>query len=132
MRRFLNRSTKTSFSISSALWSFKCDDLLIHIAQASYCWKVWSLSLHWKKINVMWPKLIVNETNEILKIFNFFQKKTIFFQILKIPWKTAPGAVFFEKLTQLQNHTESFQNIFRSYWRYHWKGMASHSMILRL
>ena len=28
-----------------------------------------------KKINVVRPKLIVNETNEILKTFNFFQKK---------------------------------------------------------
>ena len=38
-----------------------------------------------KKINVVRPKLIVNETNEILKTFNFFFKKSEFFSNFENP-----------------------------------------------
>ena len=91
---------KNGFShFSRALWSFKCDDLLIHFTQAFYHWKVWRLSFHWKKkINVMWPKLIENERNENLKLFHFSKKKSIFFQILKIPWKNSSKSCFFWKV----------------------------------
>ena len=87
------------FHFSRALWSFKCDDLLIHVTQVFYHWKVWSLSFHWKKnINVVRPKLIANETNEILKIFNFFPKNWTFFKFWKSPEKNSSRSCFFWKI----------------------------------
>ena len=56
-----------------------------------------------KKINVSRQKLIENERNEILKLFNFFKKKEIFSNFENPLKKTAPGAVFFENFIQLQN-----------------------------
>ena len=67
-----------------------------------------------KKINVSRQKLIENERNEILKIFNL-KKKQIFSNFENPLKKTAPGAVFFEKLIQLQNCLESLQIIFRTF-----------------
>ena len=65
-----------------------------------------------KKINVLRQKLIVNETNEFLKKFQFFKKNGFFSNFENPLKKTAPGAVFFEKVIQLQNCLESFQIIF--------------------
>ena len=85
------------------------------------------------RINVSKQKLIENERNEILKFFHFFQKKKYIFSNFENPLKkTAPGAVFFEKLIQLQNCLESLQIIFRTFGRYLWKGLTSHLTILRL
>ena len=126
---------KNGFShFSRALWNFKCDDLLIHVTQASYHWKVWRLSFHWKKkINVSRQKLIENERNENLKLFNFFQKKRDFFEFWKSSEKNPfRSCFFFEKFIQLQNCLESLQIIFRTFWRYLWKGLTSHLTILRL
>ena len=59
----------------------------------------------------MWPKLIVNETNEILKSFLFFFKKNdIFSNFENLLKKTTSGAAFFERLIHLQNCFESLQN----------------------
>ena len=107
------------FHFSRALWSFKCDDLLIHVTQAFYHWKVWSLSFHWiKKINVVRPKLIVNETNEILKTLNFFSKKVNFFQILKIPCENSSRSCFAWKIYSTSklfkitsNHLQDFLKV---------------------
>ena len=108
---------KNGFShFSRALWNFKCDDLLIHVTQASYHWKVWRLS----EKKLMSADKNSSKTKE-MKIWNFsiFPKKNqYFFKFWKSPEKTAPRAVFFEKLIQLQNLTKSFQNIFRGCWRY--------------
>ena len=125
---------KNGFShFSRALWNFKCDDLLIHVTQASYHGQVWRLSFHWKKINVSRQKLIENERNEILKLFNFFQKEWVFFKFWKSPEKNSSrSCFFFEKFIQLQNCLESLQIIFRTFWRYLWKGLTSHLTILRL
>ena len=125
---------KNGFShFSRALWNFKCDDLLIHVTQASYHWKVWRLSFHWKK------KLMSTDKNSLktkeMKFWNFsifFKKKQIFSNFENPLKKTAPGAVFFEKFIQLQNCLESLQIIFRTFWRYLWKGLTSHLTILRL
>ena len=102
-------------NFSRTVWGFKCDDLLIHITQAIHHWKVWSLSFHWKKINVMWPKLIEIERNENLKIFHFFKKNQHFFKFWKSPEKTAPGAVFFLKswfnFKTSQNRFKTFSEV---------------------
>ena len=50
-----------------------------------------------KKINVVRPKLIANETNEILKIFNFFPKNWTFFKFWKSPEKNSSKSCFFWK-----------------------------------
>ena len=82
-----------------------------------------------------------SKTKEIkFETFPFFQKKINifskknqhFFKFWKSPEKTAPGAVFFEKFIQLQNCLESLQIIFRTFWRYRWKGLTSHLTILKL
>ena len=65
-----------------------------------------------KKINVIRPKLIENERNEVLNFFTF-SKKNPFFSNFENPLKkTAPRAVFFEKMIQFQNGLKSFQIIF--------------------
>ena len=110
---------KNGFShFSRALWNFKCDDLLIHVTQASYHWKVWRLSFHWKKINVSRQKLIENERNEILKLFNFFQKKRDFFEFWKSPEKNSSRSCFFWKVHSTSklfriasNHFQNFLKV---------------------
>ena len=66
-----------------------------------------------EKINVIRPKLIENERNEVLIFFLLFRKKNAFFSNFENPLKkTAPRAVFFEKMIQFQNGLKSFQIIF--------------------
>ena len=50
-----------------------------------------------KKINVSRQKLIENERNVILKLFNFFQKKRDFFEFWKSPEKNSSKSCFFWK-----------------------------------
>ena len=98
MRRFLNRLRKT------LLCTFR---KLFEALNATICWSVlhklltiqkYGISAFTgKKINVPRPKLIENERNEVLKNFHFFQKKSIFLQILKIPWKNISRSCFFWK-----------------------------------
>ena len=134
MRRFSNRSTKMEFPTFRGQFG---------ALNATICWfilhKLFTIEKYevsaftGKKINVSRQKLIENERNEILKLFNFFQKKKRFFRILKIPWKKQLQELFFfEKFIQLQNCLESLQIIFRTFWRYLWKGLTSHLTILRL
>ena len=87
---------KNGFShFSRALWNFKCDDLLIHVTQASYHWKVWRLSFHWNK-KLMSADKNSSKTKE-MKFWNFsifFKKKQIFSNFENPLKKTAPGAFF--------------------------------------
>ena len=65
-----------------------------------------------KKINVIRPKLIENERNEVLNFFTFSKKNPLFSNFENPLKKTAPRAVFFEKMIQFQNGLKSFQIIF--------------------
>ena len=133
MRRFLNRSTKMDFPTFRAHFE---------TLNATICWSTlhklltiekYDVSAFTEKKNIVSrKKFIENERNEILKLLNFFQKKEIFSTFENPLKKTAPGAVFFEKFIQLQNCLESLQIIFRTFWRYLWKGLTSHLTILRL
>jgi len=111
---------KNGFShFSRALWNFKCDDLLIHVTQASYHWKVWRLSFHWKK------KLMSTDKNSLKtkemkfwKFSIFFQKKTDFFKFWKSPEKNSSRSCFFwkahstSKLFRIaSNHFQNFLKV---------------------
>ena len=72
------------------------------------------LSLGKINVNVLRPKLIENERNEVLKNFYFSKKNPIFSKFENPMKKTAPRAVFFENFIQLQNTLESLQIIFRT------------------
>ena len=81
-----------------------------------------------KKINVSRQKLIENERNEILKLFNFFQKKRVFFKFWKSPKKTAPGAVFSGDFQNLQKKMDFFLNK----WKFFKTSFLSFSMSFSL
>ena len=81
MRRFLNQWTKTFFPTfrkhfealnATICWSVLCELLTIEKYGVS--------AFTGKKINVIRPKLIENERNEVLIFFYFFEKKSIFFK----------------------------------------------------
>ena len=81
MRRFLNQWTKTFFPTfrkhfealnATICWSVLCKLLTIEKYGVS--------AFTGKKINVIRPKLIENERNEVLIFFYFFEKKSIFFK----------------------------------------------------
>ena len=111
---------KNGFShFSRALWNFKCDDLLIHVTQASYHWKVWRLSFHWKK-KIMSTDKNSSKTKEIKfwNFSNFFKKKEIFSNFENPLKKTAPGVVFFWKVHSTSklfriasNHFQNFLKV---------------------
>ena len=50
-----------------------------------------------KKINVIRPKLIENERNEVFIFFTFSKKKSTFFKIWKSPEKNSSKSCFFWK-----------------------------------
>ena len=119
MRRFLNRSTKMDFSTFREHFG---------ALNATICWfmlhKLFTIEKYevsaftGKKINVVRPKLIVNETNEILKTFNFFSKKVNFFQILKIPCENSSRSCFAWKIYSTSklfkitsNHLQDFLKV---------------------
>ena len=119
MRRFLNLSTKMDFPTfrghfatlnATIYWSTLHKLLTIEKYDVS--------AFTGKKINVNRQKLIENERNEILKIFNFFQKKNRFFQILKILWKKQLQELFFWKVHSTSklfriasNHFQNFLKV---------------------
>ena len=98
MRRFLNQWTKTFFPTfrkhfealnATICWSVLCKLLTIEKYGVS--------AVTGKKINVIRPKLIENERNEVLN-FLLFREKNPFFSNFENPLKkTAPRAVFFLK-----------------------------------
>ena len=119
MRRFLNRLTKMDFSTFREHFG---------ALNATICWfmlhKLFTIEKYevsaftGKKINVVRPKLIVNETNEILKTFNFFSKKVNFFQILKIPCENSSRSCFAWKIYSTSklfkitsNHLQDFLKV---------------------
>ena len=128
MRRFLNQWTKTFFP------TFRRH---FEALNATICWSVLCKLLTIEKYGVSaftGKKLMSSDQNSLrtkeMKFWFFllFRKKNPFFSNFENPLKkTAPGAVFFfEKLIQLQNCLESLQIIFRTFWRYLWKGLTSH------
>ena len=99
MRRFLDRPTK---------WIFSAFRRYFRALNATICWCMihklfiiqkygWSFSFRWNKTNVLKPKLIVNETNEFLKNFQFFKKKWDFFKFWESPEKNSSWSCFFWK-----------------------------------
>ena len=98
MRRFLNRSTKTFFSTFrerfEALNATICWSMLRKLLTIE---KYGVSAFTGKKINVLRPKLIENETNEVLKIFHFLKKKSNFFKFWKSHEKNSSKSCFFWK-----------------------------------
>ena len=133
MRRFLNRSTKMDFPTFPRHF---------RTLNATICWSTLHKLLTIEKYDVSTftgKKLISANKNSSktkeMKFWNFsifFKKKEIFSNFENPLKKTSPGAVFFEKFIQLQNCLESLQIIFKTFWRYLWKGLTSHLTILRL
>ena len=75
----------------------------ISCAPSPHILKSMTSQLSLKKINVSRQKFIENERNEILKFFNFFQKKKQNFSNFENPLKkTAPGAVFLKSSFNLK------------------------------
>ena len=98
MRRFLNQWTKTFFPTfrrhfealnATICWSVLCKLLTIEKYGVS--------AFTGKKINVIRPKLIENERNEVLNFFTFSKKKSIFFKFWKSPEKNSSKSCFFWK-----------------------------------
>ena len=119
MRRFLNRSTKMDFPTFRAHFG---------TLNATICWstlhKLLTIEKYdvsaftGKKINVSRQKLIENERNEILKLFNFFQKKRDFFEFWKSPEKNSSRSCFFWKVHSTSklfriasNHFQNFLKV---------------------
>ena len=133
MRRFLNRSTKMDFPTFRGHFG---------TLNATIGWSTLHKLLTIEKYDVSTftgKKLMSTNKNSLKtkemkfwKFSIFFKKKQIFSNFENPLKKTAPGAVFFEKFIQLQNCLESLQIIFRTFWRYLWKGLTSHLTILRL
>ena len=68
-----------------------------------------------KKINVLRPKLIVNETNEFLKNFQFFKKKWIFFTFWESPEKNSSWSCFFWKSYSTSKLSKIVSNYFLTF-----------------
>ena len=113
MRRFLNQWTKTFFPTfrkhfealnATICWSVLCKFLTIEKYGVS--------AFTGKKINVIRPKLIENERNEVLNFFTF-SKKNPFFSNFENPLKkTAPRAVFFWKDDSISKRFKIISNHF--------------------
>ena len=119
MRRFLNLSTKMDFPTFRGHFG---------TLNATICWstlhKLLTIEKYdvsaftGKKINVSRQKLIENERNEILKLFNFFQKKRDFFEFWKSPEKNSSRSCFFWKVHSTSklfriasNHFQNFLKV---------------------
>ena len=117
MRRFLDRATKWIFSTFRRYFRALNATICLSMIHKFFTIEKYGVSAFaGKKINVLRPKLIVNETNKFLKNFQFFKKKMDFFHILRIPWKkTAPGAVFFWKSYSTSKLSKIVSNYFLTF-----------------
>ena len=99
MRRFLNQSTKMDFFTFREHFGALNATICWSMLHKCFTIKKYEVSAFTgKKINVVRPKLIANETNEILKIFNFFPKNWTFFKFWKSPEKNSSRSCFFWKI----------------------------------
>ena len=104
MRRFLNQWTKTFFP------TFRKH---FEALNATICWSVLCKLLTIEKYGVSAfteKKLMSSDQN--FDFFTFFEKNPFFSNFENPLKKTAPRAVFFEKMIQFQNGLKSFQIIF--------------------
>ena len=98
MRRFLDRPTKWIFSAFRRYFRALNATICCCMIHKLFIIQKYGVSAFaGKKINVLRQKLIVNETNEFLKNFQFFKKKVDFFKFWESPEKNSSWSCFFWK-----------------------------------
>ena len=116
MRRFLDRATKWIFSTFRRYFRALNATICLSMIHKFFTIEKYGVSAFaGKKINVRKPKLIVNETNEFLKNFQFFKKKWIFFKFWESPEKNSSWSCFFWKSYSTSKLSKIVSNYFLTF-----------------
>ena len=116
MRPFLNQMSKMEFLTFLAHFGALNATICTSELHISSTIKKYGISAFTgKKINVIRPKLISNDKNEIWENFNFFFKKLSFFEISRICKKNSSKSCFFWKFHPTSKHFRITSNHFENF-----------------